>query len=495
MTSVFDASVRDVDFADLADNARIPVGDPADDSPAVTTKGSVTAGLKGDKGDKGDQGGIGNQGIQGIQGEEAEGGTVNLGSRRIADYWSGDVIIAVANRFAATGLVVPEDEQNGYWLVNLGNATATGGGPDADWHRIDAGQLFALPAAVSGANASIIAEGNNALVLSFEREGFSTVQFAHSGAGQLLVAYGVVHDFYNLQIRRELHTAFPVPPSNAIKLLENYIIPANWAQPSNTASGLPPDNVVPLTTALPNVPGKVYICGRQGAGLCAWYLDLDAETLYRGQSLGDQIKRTGLITGFSHVSICAKKGATDSELIFQSAFAASVGPADSRIDVWFEPSAAASPVPITIFEGDVSAQVAADRVLDLNFDLPSTGVLEFVGDTASLDVDPQLDTEGLDVIPLGTIRCSDLQRIPVMTDTQAVAASWASLPKIYLASRAIIDPGTTAESIVDSSSNSQAGLWVARVASDNMLPVKIGHDFQNSLGMKDLAPLIIRWIP
>ena len=185
MTSIFDASVRDVDFADLADDARIPVGESDDETPAVTTKGSVTAGLKGDKGDnKGDQGDIGplgNQGIQGIQGEEAEGGTVNLGSRRIADYWESDrIVIAVANRLAATGLVVPEDERTGYWQVNLGSVVASGAGQDADWHRIDVAQLFALPAAISGSDISADAANDpplNTLVLAYEREGFSTVQY------------------------------------------------------------------------------------------------------------------------------------------------------------------------------------------------------------------------------------------------------------------------------------------------------------------------------
>ena len=71
-----------------------------------------------------------------------------------------------------------------------------------------------------------------------------------------------------------------------------------------------------------------------------------------------------------------------------------------------------------IFEGDVSAQVAADRVIDLNFDLPATGTLEFVGDTAQIDAgsddNPDAvvsDVPGNNVVVFGTLRCADLQRL------------------------------------------------------------------------------------
>ena len=166
-----------------------------------------------------------------------------------------------------------------------------------------------------------------------------------------------------------------------------------------------------------------------------------------------------------------------------------------RIDVWFEPSAAASPVPITIFEGDVSAQVAADRVLDLNFDLPSTGVLEFVGDTASLDADPQLDTVGVRLVSFGSVRCSDLQGLPGITEVQAERVDWETYPAILVVATALFNAGTT-EEVIETLATRSVGLYSSKIIGDaGKLALKLGYSHITSTNIKDLAPIIIRWIP
>ena len=150
--------------------------------------------------------------------------------------------------------------------------------------------------------------------------------------------------------------------------------------------------------------------------------------------------------------------------------------------------------PRVIFEGDVSAQTAAHRVLDLNFDLPMTGMLEFVGDTASLDSDPQIDTPGKNIISLGTIRCSDLQGLAPITEAQAILTNWRPFQKIPLYSDGLRDTSSVVDEELDSPNFGGNALWIARI-SQTKIGAGIGRDFAMGENLhRDLAPLIIRWI-
>ena len=159
--------------------------------------------------------------------------------------------------------------------------------------------------------------------------------------------------------------------------------------------------------------------------------------------------------------------------------------------------ASASPEPVVIFEGDISAQTAAHSVLTLEFDLPTTGVLEFVGDTASLDSNPVLDTPGIDLVPLGTIRCSDLQGLPGITEAQAQLVNWVSYRKVYLENTTILDSAPQEESAIQSPPGfRRAGLFVCPITSSlRKLACKLGFVNGSSIWTIDFAPLIIRWIP
>ena len=159
-----------------------------------------------------------------------------------------------------------------------------------------------------------------------------------------------------------------------------------------------------------------------------------------------------------------------------------------------------APTPQVIFEGDVSAQTAADRVITLNFPLPETGRLHFTGDTASLDVDPQLDTVGKNILIFGEIYCEDLQSVPVTTEAQLPAlsgganGSWNDFPLIPLYHLGVRDSSNPANEDA-SPSTSGVGIFVVRISATK-LGVKIGKTQQTPNNQyRDLAPLKIRWIP
>ena len=276
--------------------------------------------------------------------------------------------------------------------------------------------------------------------------------------------------------------------SYATALLENYELPFNWGGSNN----------IPLTLPLPDIPGQIMVIGRQNAIGPAWQLLLDAKTLYRGQAIAKQERRDNTTTQFGHGSLITSKGANDSVLKFEMYTAShgpGFGPAGSRLDVYFEPSAAISPEPQLLFEGDISAQRQDDKVLDLNFDLPMTGSLEFVGDTASLDSDPASDTEGVDLVPLGTIRCSDLQGLAGITEAQAQNYNWQAYQKVFLPMIELVHQ-TAEESPAGNPTLIRFGLWIAPITDEaSKLALQIGRVNQTSSFAPDFAPLKIRWIP
>ena len=155
-------------------------------------------------------------------------------------------------------------------------------------------------------------------------------------------------------------------------------------------------------------------------------------------------------------------------------------------------SASASPEPVVIFEGDISAQTAADRVLTLNFDLPETGWLFVTGDTAQLDTDPQIDTPGRDLIPFPMFPCFALHRIPGITEAQAQEVVWTTYPKVALGQLTLSQfPAETSES-----SPYGVGIYLSRITGEaRKLGAKVGNPSQSNATIFDYSPLTIYWIP
>ena len=163
-----------------------------------------------------------------------------------------------------------------------------------------------------------------------------------------------------------------------------------------------------------------------------------------------------------------------------------------------------SNTPQVIFEGDVSAQVAADRVFDLNFDLPATGKLFFTGDTAQIDTTGSqvvADIEEKKLLTFGEIYCEDLTRNPGITEAQARNVVWTEHANMPLFNGGVYDDTPPGDEEGANAFSSNSGIFIARVIDGsgeiipNRLAVKIGVEHASANNMKDLAPLKIRWIP
>ena len=170
--------------------------------------------------------------------------------------------------------------------------------------------------------------------------------------------------------------------------------------------------------------------------------------------------------------------------------------------------ASSSPEPVVIFEGDISAQTVADRVIDLNFDLPETGRLYFTGDTAQIDDTGSqivVDTPGKKLLTFGDIFLADLIENTGITEAQAALADWEPFPNIPLYSPGLVDYSTNVadeegDGVFAAATN--YGVFIARIVNasneiiQNKLAFKIGSEWSASANrIRDLAPLKIRWIP
>ena len=503
------------------------------------------------------------------------GDTINISGQHIVPYWRHDrIVIQSANTLTATGFVIPADERIGYWHINLGTVNAIGANQDADWHRVDVAMLFGKDAVVSGASTVLGADAHsNVLTLQGEHEGFATIHFAHTSAGQLLVATSVARDFYNFQIRREVYVggstdtpaqfynfyishdtsdtaqAGTFPDSgitNHAAAFMNFTQDATGGttNPFTAATALQVTkfpssdaNVWPNIEHITSTAGIILKAGVPVSIKSSGGIFIGDAGVPSGVVLAQVIRRVQLNGSAFSTERTARFRVRAGEvyipfddLSYEVLPAADIPYTESRVefdiiftdangveltnnisfDYWISPETketvtqpnhilqatnAASPEPQVIFEGDVSAQTAADRVLTLNFPLPSTGVLEFVGDTAQID-GAVSDTPGRNLLMLGTIRCSDLQGLVPITEAQAQTDDWAAFNKIPLREIGLYDSTSPIDEEGENVTGSRAALWINHITGDaGKLAARVGRENQTVANHRDLAPLTIRWIP
>ena len=92
---------------------------------------------------------------------------------------SAAVSLSVSNRLVATGIVIPEAERTGYWLINFGTV---GGYVSGAEFIMDASKLFALPGQVSGTERNL---SESLCFTDAVGQGFDAC-LGHTGIGQIL---------------------------------------------------------------------------------------------------------------------------------------------------------------------------------------------------------------------------------------------------------------------------------------------------------------------
>ena len=117
--------------------------------------------------------------IDNIPAPVASGGSGN-GIVTFEDYHvSAAVSLSVSNRLVATGIVIPEAERTGYWLINFGTV---GGYVSGAEFIMDASKLFALPGQVSGTERNL---SESLCFTDAIGQGFDAC-LGHTGIGQIL---------------------------------------------------------------------------------------------------------------------------------------------------------------------------------------------------------------------------------------------------------------------------------------------------------------------
>ena len=117
--------------------------------------------------------------IENLPAPVASGGSGN-GIVTFEDYHvSAAVSLSVSNRLVATGIVIPEAERTGYWLINFGTV---GGYVSGAEFIMDASKLFALPGQVSGTERNL---SESLCFTDAIGQGFDAC-LGHTGIGQIL---------------------------------------------------------------------------------------------------------------------------------------------------------------------------------------------------------------------------------------------------------------------------------------------------------------------
>ena len=117
--------------------------------------------------------------IENLPAPVASGGSGN-GIVTFEDYHvSAAVSLSVSNRLVATGIVIPEAERTGYWLINFGTV---GGYVSGAEFIVDASKLFALPGQVSGTERNLL---ESLCFTDAVGQGFDAC-LGHTGIGQIL---------------------------------------------------------------------------------------------------------------------------------------------------------------------------------------------------------------------------------------------------------------------------------------------------------------------
>ena len=152
-----------------------------------------------------------------------------------------NIDVTTANTFIGTGLVIPEDERTGYWLINFGyfipfitNFKTLG-----KWHMVDAAQLFGVSAgSVGGTKGS-----TNSLTFQTSGHDDADVFISYDSTGQVLFATSSVSsDAYPLTIRKVINSGTAIIANGIPNQLYNLYISNDTSEAAR--AGTFPDSKV-----------------------------------------------------------------------------------------------------------------------------------------------------------------------------------------------------------------------------------------------------------